>query len=371
MGIKNIHLGALDSFRGIAAISVVIFHLSISSAVSEWDFFRHSSLFVPFFFVLSGFVIAYVYDKATFNFKRFMIARGFRILPLYYLMLLAFLILEYLKYVLYSQLGVFNNPPFSEKNGIDQILPSCLLLQSWLPWTYPLSFNNPAWSLSVEWYLYIFFGILMFIPKFARYAIMLLGASFAYFHLIGFVRGEGVSGILYFCSGALVYWVFTLCKTKPLSPLLLTILEALIIIASVYIITSGQGQYAVFVFSGLVLIFGLSSYWKNTAYKGGGITYILETRVFIFLGTLSYSIYISHAFVIGILGVLPRFFVKYGYAQTYFVNERFYIDFGNPLLANLYLLANLCVVVAFAYLLHKYIEKPCIAFGKNLINKHT
>lgn len=365
------HLGALDSFRGIAAISVVIFHLFISSAVSEWDFFRHSSMFVPFFFVLSGFVIAYVYDKATFSFKRFMIARGFRILPLYYLMLLAFLILEYLKYVLYSQLGVFNNPPFSEKNGIDQILPSCLLLQSWLPWTYPLSFNNPAWSLSVEWYLYIFFGILMFIPKFARYAIMLLGANFAYFHLIGFIRGEGVSGILYFCSGALMYWVFTLCKTKPLSPLLLTILEALIIIASVYIITSGQGQYAVFVFSGLVLIFGLSSYWKNTAYKGGGITYILETRVFIFLGTLSYSIYISHAFVIGILGVLPRFFVKYGYAQTYFVNERFYIDFGNPLLANLYLLANLCVVVAFAYLLHKYIEKPCIAFGKNLINKRT
>lgn len=269
---KNIHLGALDSFRGVAAISVVILHLYISSAVSEWDFFRHSSLFVPFFFVLSGFVIAYVYDKATFSFKCFMIARGFRILPLYYLMLVCFIALECLNYVLYHHFGLFfKNIPFSGDRGFDQILPNLFLLQSWLPWTYPLSFNNPAWSLSVEWYLYIFFGILMFIPKFARYAIILLGASFAYFHFIGFVRGEGVSGILYFCSGALVYWVFTLYKTKPLSPLLLTILEALIIIASIYIITSGKEQYAVFVFSGLVLIFGLSSYWKNTAYKGGGL----------------------------------------------------------------------------------------------------
>lgn len=45
---ENIHLGALDSFIGIAAISVVVYHLFISSAVSEWGFFRHSSLFVPF-----------------------------------------------------------------------------------------------------------------------------------------------------------------------------------------------------------------------------------------------------------------------------------------------------------------------------------
>lgn len=369
---KNIHLGALDSFRGVAAISVVVYHLYISSAVSEWDFFRHSSLFVPFFFVLSGFVIAYVYDKATFSFKRFMIARGFRILPLYYLMLVCFIALECLNYVLYHHFGLFfKNIPFSGDRGFDQILPNLFLLQSWLPWTYPLSFNNPAWSLSVEWYLYIFFGILMFIPKFARYAIMLLGASFAYFHLMGFIRGEGVSGILYFCSGALVYWVFTLYKTKPLSPLLLTILEALIIIASIYIITSGKEQYAVFVFSGLVLIFGLSSYWKNTAYKGGGITYILETRVFIFLGALSYSIYISHYFIISIIKATMSLLAKYGYWEMIRINEQLYINFHNAVLANLYLLANLCVVVAFAYLLHTYIEKPCIAFGKNLINKRT
>ncbi|WP_394994827.1 acyltransferase family protein [uncultured Helicobacter sp.] len=271
MADKNAHLGALDSFRGIAALSVVIYHLYIISAVSEWEFFRYSHLFVPFFFVLSGFVIAYVYDKSSFRFKDFMIARSFRILPLYYIMLACFLALECLNYVLYYKFGLFfKNIPFSEDRGLDQIVPNILLLQSWLPWTYPLSFNNPAWSLSVEWYLYIFFGILMFVPRFTRYGVFLLCASLAYFHLLGFLRSESLSGVLYFCSGALVYWLFALCKLRTIPPLLLTTLEILLIILSAYIIAHNHAQYAVFVFGALVFVFGFSSYQHRRVIGGGG-----------------------------------------------------------------------------------------------------
>lgn len=52
----------LDSFRGIAAICVVIFHMHIIGSITELNFFRGSSLFVEFFFVLSGFVLAHTYD---------------------------------------------------------------------------------------------------------------------------------------------------------------------------------------------------------------------------------------------------------------------------------------------------------------------
>ena len=55
----------LDSFRGLAAIFVVIFHMHFLGAFSELRFFRNSGIFVEFFFILSGFVLAhgYAYKK--------------------------------------------------------------------------------------------------------------------------------------------------------------------------------------------------------------------------------------------------------------------------------------------------------------------
>lgn len=58
------HFPVLDGLRGIAALSVVVFHFM------EWvspdftkNFIGHGFLAVDFFFCLSGFVIAYAYDS--------------------------------------------------------------------------------------------------------------------------------------------------------------------------------------------------------------------------------------------------------------------------------------------------------------------
>lgn len=280
MRTKNIdgHLITLDSFRGIAALSVVVYHLYVLGAVSEWGFFRHSHLFVPFFFVLSGFVIAYVYDKASFRIKSFMVARSFRILPLYYVMLGAFLALECLNYVLYHKFGMFfKNIPFTGDRGIDQILPNILLLQSWLPWTYPLSFNNPAWSLSVEWYLYIFFAIVMCVPKCMRYGIMFILVVLMYAHLSGFLTSEGAQGIMYFCAGCLMHTFFAYSKDKNLfSPLILTSLEILAIAIGLCVVVFGLKDYAIFAFCLLILVFALSSYARATASRGGGNSFFVR-----------------------------------------------------------------------------------------------
>ncbi len=58
------HFEILDGLRGIAAVSVVIFHfMEIAVPDYEKSFIAHSYLAVDFFFCLSGFVIAYAYDN--------------------------------------------------------------------------------------------------------------------------------------------------------------------------------------------------------------------------------------------------------------------------------------------------------------------
>ncbi len=51
----------LDSWRGICAILVALFHFPLQWHFQSTTFVRGSWLFVDFFFVLSGFVIAHAY----------------------------------------------------------------------------------------------------------------------------------------------------------------------------------------------------------------------------------------------------------------------------------------------------------------------
>ena len=53
---------ALDSWRGIAAVMVALFHMPIAWSLYDVGIVRHAWLFVDFFFVLSGFVIAFTYE---------------------------------------------------------------------------------------------------------------------------------------------------------------------------------------------------------------------------------------------------------------------------------------------------------------------
>ncbi len=58
------HYHLLDGLRGIAAVSVVVFHFCewINTDFKE-NFIGHGFLAVDFFFCLSGFVMGYAYDN--------------------------------------------------------------------------------------------------------------------------------------------------------------------------------------------------------------------------------------------------------------------------------------------------------------------
>src|SRR5260221_13216177 len=85
---------ALDSLRGICAVMVTIYHFSTSSLLSDMPFIENGYLFVDFFFVLSGFVIASSYGerlRGGFPISRFMFLRLGRLYPLHIFVLCLYL----------------------------------------------------------------------------------------------------------------------------------------------------------------------------------------------------------------------------------------------------------------------------------------
>jgi peptidoglycan/LPS O-acetylase OafA/YrhL len=79
------HYAILDGLRGVAALTVVVFHLCEAHATSFLDqLINHGYLAVDFFFLLSGFVIGYAYDDrwGRLSLKDFFKARLVRLQPM-------------------------------------------------------------------------------------------------------------------------------------------------------------------------------------------------------------------------------------------------------------------------------------------------
>ncbi|MEZ7873829.1 MAG: acyltransferase [Bacteroidales bacterium] len=79
------HYNILDGFRGVAALTVVWFHIFEAFATSHIDQrINHGYLAVDFFFILSGFVMGYAYDDRwkTMSLKEFFKRRIIRLHPM-------------------------------------------------------------------------------------------------------------------------------------------------------------------------------------------------------------------------------------------------------------------------------------------------
>ena len=79
------HYNILDGLRGVAALTVVCFHLFEAYATSHLDQkINHGYLAVDFFFILSGFVVGYAYDDRwkTMRIADFLKRRFIRLHPM-------------------------------------------------------------------------------------------------------------------------------------------------------------------------------------------------------------------------------------------------------------------------------------------------
>ena len=165
-------LEALTALRFIAASCIVFHHLRGSFGIAR-DAYSSCNLgsAVSFFFVLSGFVLAYAYPRLSSwaEVSAFIIRRWFRVWPLHFACLLILLIL--MPQLLSEAAGSFQ--------GWLELASNILLLQAWVPLSaFYFSFNTVSWSISVEWFFYLCFPFLLWLMIRRNSALPALWAAF-------------------------------------------------------------------------------------------------------------------------------------------------------------------------------------------------
>lgn len=196
------HFEVLNGLRGVAALMVIWYHLFEGFATSPIDQrFNHGYLAVDFFFVLSGFVIAYAYDDrlgSSMSMKDYFKRRIIRLHPMVVmgalLGVIAFLI----------QGGVQWD---GTKVALSMVMLSLLMTMFMLPAApgagaevrgngeiFPL--NGPTWSLFFEYIANIFYAL--FLRRLSTRAltgvVAATGAGLAYFAISG-MSGYGNLGV--------------------------------------------------------------------------------------------------------------------------------------------------------------------------------
>jgi len=199
----------LDLARGIAAISVVIFHYkifyyyNISSekyVLENQPFYGYIKLVyqsgwiaVQFFFLLSGFIFFKLYlhkiYKKKINFYNFLILRISRLYPLH-LVTLILVLLIYLALDSYD----FINPI---RGDLKHFIYNLFLIQEWGISSFP-SFNVPSWSISVEILMYIIFFYIALKQNIFFYTILVIIISIILFFKFKFI---GYGGYCFFVGG--------------------------------------------------------------------------------------------------------------------------------------------------------------------------
>jgi peptidoglycan/LPS O-acetylase OafA/YrhL len=287
-------LPALTGLRGIAALWVVFFHLP---ATAEWPIVSQGYLGVGIFFILSGFILSHVYSTSFDRFRTstyllFLRQRIARIYPLHLVTLVMMGVL-----VLLLPHFADRYPHATSRFSASSFFACLFLVQDWAYW-HPLSWNGPAWSLSAEWFLYLCFPFIatgLRPIRSGRCAVMMALAAIAGFIIVFKFKGVpdlgavGMPSMLRatadFSAGCLLHKAFA--AGVQIDRRAASVLSgALILIAALF---DDLDWLAPFGFAALVLL----------AASGQGVVgVLLSARPMVFLGEISFSLYMFHWMII-------------------------------------------------------------------------
>lgn len=329
--------------RFIAAISIVIFHYGNSSYLFNNEYisfiFKQANVGVSYFFVLSGFVMIIAYgNRKKIKFIEYIKNRLARIYPVYLLAILLILVINL----------------FRNINVVDLLL-NLLMLQSWFP-NKALTLNLPGWSLSVELFFYVTFPILLnhFYSKKSL-------KSISYWIILCWI----ISQILYYLmTNKIVNLSYYSIRDIRYFPLL-HFNEFLIgNLAGLYFIKKFKNKtnnFTIPILGTFILLIALLKFPTGLNYHNGFLsivfapmiilislsndkfTKLISKNIFIFLGEISFGIYILQVPV-------WLFFSDYRMDKYFGLNKE--NDFTESFMIRTIILITLS---AFSYL---YFEKP-------------
>lgn len=378
---EKAHVLPLDSIRGIAATSVVIHHLLLMPTFlaafphNAWincSFFRSAWLLVDLFFVLSGIVMSLSYvdgDFERFSLREFMVRRLARVYPLHIVMLLANLLFRLLRISLVVSGIVAAAPTAFEVNNGYSFLLNVLLLHS-MGFIDYLSWNAPSWSISVEFYTYLVFGLIVLIAQRMRsiawfYALsgILVAGSLI---VVVFVLGKESLGLqtdfgILRCFVSFFLGVLTVRAVRSLParprPATQAALQVLAMTGTVVLVSIVEAIPAASFLAPLTFALFLGSLLAFP--EALLVPRILVARPLVWLGRRSYSIYMVHALVV----LLAEYFVRAIGPRTIATLDSIWA--GLP--ASLNLAVSLAAVLAVSHLTYIYIEIPGGRFLRNLL----
>ena len=300
--LEPLRLHELDSLRALAAIGVVGWHYTSHFGAAPLPslmapFYHHGELLVDFFFVLSGFVLARAYwnDQRSATFANNVRDRIARMYPLHFAMLCVVAVMQW---ILVNRL---RSPPFVYKfnDAYDFVLNLLMLNRTWLERGH--SFNGPSWSISTEFIVNVLFLAAIAAPRnIARAGLFALSAVLLVVILKGGLIDDATAPgptndifrtVLGFCCGLALHhvhsrWLSRISLGRGLA-------DGLAIAAALgFLFYSEQSELAGLLHLGVVAI-GFPALIIG-AIHGTVVRSVLLLPPLVYLGTISYSIYLVH-----------------------------------------------------------------------------
>jgi peptidoglycan/LPS O-acetylase OafA/YrhL len=367
---------ALDAWRGIAALMVALYRLDAEGWFYGLAVVRNAWMFVDFFFVLSGFVIAHAYAGRVSNGASaviFMVRRFGRVWPLHAVLLAAIVAIELARGLMgLARAGTFN--AFTGTRAPLTILWDGLLLQA-LGFTGATGWNTPAWSISTEFWTYALFALLCLGGR----RLLVLAAPVLVIGGLGIITLHAPSGmdttfdfgfarcIAGFFSGVLVHalWLRTKDTMSPRIDAFGTVEVVVITAALAFVSMAGRGPWSLaapFVFAAMVYVF---------AFERGPVSAVLRGRAGQIFGMLSYSIYMTALLVSLVFNKAAiAVFATLGYTiarkVTISGHDHMVYDLGLPLANDLYAVLYIAAVIGISWLTYRLVEDPARLFFNRL-----
>jgi peptidoglycan/LPS O-acetylase OafA/YrhL len=365
---------ALDGLRGIGAIAIALYHFRYPNHLTHITLIENGYLAVDLFFILSGFVLyarysRQIHDRLTL--KRFVSLRFFRVYPLHLAMLFVFIALEFLKLmaVHYSWATLGQQLPFTGSSDYRALIPNVLLLNGMPFWGLP-GWNFPSWSVSTEFIAYMLFAVVV-ITRIVRHkwffpsGIILAIATYTTLAIVhttldsvDWGLGRCLAG---FFLGMLICHLSGTARGKRLlsAPMpVIALCEITAVTAVLVTMVFASGAVIVLIVPLFVMMVGVLHL------DLGPVARLLNSTVIQFLGRISYSIYMLHAFILLLLSIaLKRILHVSG---SYDVLSKTPVLHMSMWTGDVILICTIIMVIAGSIVTYNIIEEPARKFGRRL-----